>query len=246
MELIFLGRGAAFNPKEGNTSAYFVENNKLFLIDCGESVFERLVETGILENIEEINLMITHTHSDHIGSIGSLAMYSFYKLHKPLNIIMPTEAKYLSNIENILSGFDCDREMYNYINEKEYDNKHKTFKNIRFIETKHRGSLNCYGVLFETQNGLIYYSGDTSEIENIKRLIENNELIDKIYIDTTTDDYPGNVHLNIEILKKEIPEELKSRTYCMHLNNDDCIERAKELGFSVAEVKSKKLIKAKR
>jgi len=32
----------------------------------------------------------------------------------------------------------------------------------------------------------------------------------------------------------------------MHLNNDDCIERAKELGFSVAEVKSKKLIKAKR
>ena len=32
MELSFLGRGAAFNPKEGNNSAYFIENNQLFLI----------------------------------------------------------------------------------------------------------------------------------------------------------------------------------------------------------------------
>ena len=43
MNLLFLGRGAAFNPKEGNTSAYFLENNQLFLIDCGESVFERII-----------------------------------------------------------------------------------------------------------------------------------------------------------------------------------------------------------
>ena len=103
MELKFLGRGAAFNPKEGNNSAYFVENNQLFLIDCGESIFERLVESGLLESVESINLMITHTHSDHIGSLGSLAMYSFYALHKPLNIILPENAKHLPNIEKILS-----------------------------------------------------------------------------------------------------------------------------------------------
>ena len=41
MELKFLGRGAAFNPKEGNTSAWFIENNELFLIDCGESVYRK-------------------------------------------------------------------------------------------------------------------------------------------------------------------------------------------------------------
>ena len=40
MDLQFLDKGAAFNPKEGNNSAYFIENNQLFLIDCGESVFE--------------------------------------------------------------------------------------------------------------------------------------------------------------------------------------------------------------
>ena len=31
MELKFLGRGAALNPKEGNTSAYFEIKNNLFI-----------------------------------------------------------------------------------------------------------------------------------------------------------------------------------------------------------------------
>lgn len=74
MDLQFLGRGASFNPKEGNNSAYFIENRQLFLIDCGESIFERLVENGLLEDVDAINLMITHTHSDHVGSLGTLAM----------------------------------------------------------------------------------------------------------------------------------------------------------------------------
>ena len=56
MELSFLGRGCAFNPKEGNNSAYFIENNTLFLIDCGESIFERIISTNLLENIDDVIL----------------------------------------------------------------------------------------------------------------------------------------------------------------------------------------------
>ena len=97
MELIFLGRGAAFNPKEGNTSAYFIEGRELFLIDCGESVFSKLMELDLLNEIDRVNLLITHTHSDHIGSLGSLVMYSFYVLQKPLNIILPNQEEYLKN-----------------------------------------------------------------------------------------------------------------------------------------------------
>ena len=29
MNLKFIGRGAAFNPKEGNNSAYFIDNDEL-------------------------------------------------------------------------------------------------------------------------------------------------------------------------------------------------------------------------
>ena len=240
MDLQFLGRGAAFNPKEGNNSAYFIENNQLFLIDCGESIFERLVENGLLESIDAINLMITHTHSDHIGSLGTLAMYSYYTLRKPLNIIMKKEAKHLPNIEKVLEGFGCTHVMYNYIDEEQYDNKFLSFQNIRYVETEHCDELSCYGLLFTTQKGLVYYSGDTREIETIKSLITSGKDIDKLYIDTTTANFPGNVHLYIGILQEQIPKEFKSKVFCMHINNDQCIEEAKNAGFNVVETQKEK------
>lgn len=236
MELIFLGRGAAFNPKEGNNSAYFIDNNQLFLIDCGESIFGTLANNGILESVDSINLMITHTHSDHIGSLGSLVMYSYYTLHKPLNIILPENAKHLSSIEKILSGFGCTEKMYNFINEKEFDEKNETFQNIRYVETSHCDELDCYGLLFATKKGIVYYSGDTREVNIVESLIDSGQQIDKIYIDTTTANYPGNVHLYIGILKEVIPEKIKNKVYCMHLNNDKCIEEAKAIGFNVVEI----------
>ena len=240
MDLKFLGRGSAFNPKEGNNSAYFIENNQLFLIDCGESIFKSLIENNVLENIETINLMITHTHSDHIGSLGSLVMYSFYTLGKPLNIILPMDAKHLPNIEKILDGFGCLKSMYNFVLEKTFDNKYEMFQNIRYIETLHCDELNSYSLLFSTSKGIVYYSGDTREINTVKTLINSGQLIDKIYIDTTTANFPGNVHLYIEILKNEIPEELKKHVYCMHLNNNECIEKANEYGFNVVQIQKEK------
>lgn len=240
MKLNFLGRGSSFNPKEGNNSAYFIESKQLFLIDCGGCVFEKLIEYGLLENIDYINLMVTHTHSDHIGSLGDLVLYSFFVLHKPLNIILPQNAKHLSNIENILSSFGCTQQMYNYIDEKSLDDRYDTFKSIRYSETSHCDELDCYSILFTTQNGIVYYSGDTREINTIKSLIAGEQLIDKLYVDTTTANFPGNVHLYIGILQESIPNELKDRVYCMHLSSDDCIERAKAYGFNIVETQVEK------
>ena len=98
MDLHFLGRGAAFNPKEGNNSAYFIENDTLFLIDCGENIFEKIILNDILNSINNVNVLITHTHSDHIGSLGTLIMYCYYVLQKKLNIIIPTNPKYLDDV----------------------------------------------------------------------------------------------------------------------------------------------------
>lgn len=236
MNLQFLGRGAAFNPKEGNNSAYFIENNQLFLIDCGESIFERLVENALLEDIDAINLMITHTHSDHIGSLGTLIIYSYHILRKPLNIVMKRGAKHLPNIEKVLEGFGCTLAMYSYVDEEYYDNKFASFQNIRYMETSHCDELSCYGLLFTTPNGLVYYSGDTREIETVKSFIASGQDIDKIYIDTTTANFPGNPHMYIGILQEQIPEEFKSKVYCMHISNDQCIEEAKNAGFNVVEI----------
>lgn len=246
MDLTFLGRGSAFYPKEGNTSAYFIENKQLFLIDCGESVFKELLEKGILESIDEINLLLTHTHSAHIGSIGSLTLYSYYTLQKPLQIIMKEGAKYITNINKILSGFGCTKEMYHYISEKEFDYKYQNFQSVRLLETRHVDELHCYGILFQTENGLIYYSGDTKELVNIKLLLESKEKIDKIYVDTSAANFPGNPHLYIEDLYKEIPEKFRDKIFCMHFNNEECMKKASQLGFHVVSTEKHKIFELKK
>ena len=49
MELLFLGRGAAFNTSQGNTAACIREGERLMLLDCGETVFSALKERGDFE-----------------------------------------------------------------------------------------------------------------------------------------------------------------------------------------------------
>lgn len=51
MKLNFLGCGSAFNPLDGNTSAYFTIGRKLYIVDVGESVFLKLYEKDLLRRM---------------------------------------------------------------------------------------------------------------------------------------------------------------------------------------------------
>lgn len=239
MELSFLGRGSAFNSYEGNTSAYFIDKNELFLIDCGESIFERIIENKLLDDINCINLMITHTHSDHIGSIGSLIMYCYYVINKKVNIIISKDCLYKDDLINLIRIFGCTKEMYRIIDETEFDNKYKLFNNIRFLKTEHVSQISSYGILFDTKNGLIYYSGDTKELNNVSNIILSNKDIDKIYVDTTSTNTKNNVHVYIGELNNLIPNYLKNKVYCMHINDKKCIEMAQDYGFNIVKFDKK-------
>ena len=57
MKLKFVGTGSAFSS-ETNNSAYFINNNNLFLIDCGETVFPVLKKSGVLEKVDNIYVFI--------------------------------------------------------------------------------------------------------------------------------------------------------------------------------------------
>lgn len=233
MELIFLGRGSSSNIIDGNTSAYFIDKSNLFLIDCGESVYAKLIENNILEGINNVYLMVTHTHPDHFGSAGNLAINYYFGSNKTkkIYIILPKRAKHKRNIKMLLKHSGC-KGTFNFIKENMFDNMYSSFKSIRYVKTDHCDALNCYGLIFTTENGLVYYSGDTRDPKILKALIASGEPIDKIYIDTTEKD---PVHLDIKTINSIVPDELKSRVYCMHLKDDKIIELAQSLGFNVVE-----------
>ena len=228
MELKFLGRGSAFNTKEGNTSAYYKKNNMLLLIDCGTTVFKSILGKHLLNDVKEVNVLITHLHDDHVGSLSSLIMYCYYCKGIKVNVYYPNYdiIKYLE-----LTGAKVNV-LWNFI-KLDYMSKVMGVNKIINFQVKHCEELISYSYLFEYDNKLTYYSGDTTG--NLLNSLDINEM-DKIYHDTCLADYDGNVHTSLRKLCESIPKEFRHKVYCMHIDNNELIEKAKAEGFNVVEV----------
>ena len=246
--LNFIGRGAAFNPKEGNNAAYYKKGDHLFLIDCGSNVYTRLIENNVLDGVNRIYVLITHTHPDHIGSLGDLIFHSFYSLgeigYRDLRVIAHPN----HNIPDILQSLGITENMYYYspIRMNELGKQptmapffmvghgETNFLNIRYwVEVPHVKELYCVGYILEIEGTIVYYSGDSNNIPEIilEKLL--NDEIDIFYQDTCGADYEGNVHLSLMKLYQLIPHEYRNKVYCMHLDKAFDEESAKELGFNV-------------
>jgi ribonuclease BN (tRNA processing enzyme) len=87
--LNFVGYGSAFNSKQCNNSVYIKKNHHLIVIDCGGTVFHQLMNLKLLDDITKLDIIITHTHTDHIGSLGDLVFYSHFVLKIKPNIYFP-------------------------------------------------------------------------------------------------------------------------------------------------------------
>lgn len=234
MELKFLGRGSAFNTKEGNTSAYYKKNDMLLLIDCGESIFQKIVEKNLLEGVKDINILITHLHSDHVGSLSSLIMYCYYcKGIKP-NVLLRDKKQI--DIKGYLKSTGAEiNKLWNKLSVVEFRNKYNI--DIMSRESSHVKELYSVGYVIKNlnDNSSIYYTGDTNESD---RKGIDYELVNcnKIYHDTCLADYEGNVHTSLRKLCELVPKEYRNKVWCMHLDCNELIEKAKIEGFNVVGI----------
>ena len=71
--LTFIGSDAGFGSN--NNSAYVETENKLILIDCGMTVFNAIKRKFDFNKYAEIEIIITHLHNDHAGSLSQFIMY---------------------------------------------------------------------------------------------------------------------------------------------------------------------------
>lgn len=232
--LNFLGIGSAFNTTLGNTSAFIKRNCSIFLIDCGSTVFNNLQKLDLLSGVSNLYIAITHTHPDHVGSLGELIFYSHYILnHKP-KIFFP-DAYLLSSI---LINMGVNDEFYEIISMpqvKIYDESLFTV-DLSFIPSCHVKSIPSYGILLKHKCHTIYYSGDSNQIsDSILDSLENGQ-IDIMYQDTCGMDYEGNPHLYLGKLTKYIKPAFRSKVYCMHIDQSFEKTQAIDSGFNIAEV----------
>lgn len=178
--LKFLGIGNSFSTKYLNTSAYFIENNIFYLIDCGENIFGEINKLKPYKKCDRVIVLLTHFHSDHIGSLGTFVFSLCNCGFKRDDIILfhPNKKKLvqMATLFGVLE--DCTITNNVCLLDKQF---------IYFKQRHYRDY--SYGYLFKHNNELIYFSGDTSEIPTKVVQLFNDGEINKLYIDTTLQDH---------------------------------------------------------
>lgn len=232
--LNFIGSGSAFNTERGNTSAFVKKDNSLLLIDCGGTVFHRLQELNLFDGLENLYIIITHTHPDHVGSLGEVIFYSYYILKRRPTIFFPKKEL----IEGFLTSIGVSTEMYKLNSFERIDVNDTQFGkfSIEFLPVSHVDTIPSYGFTIKLDGKLFYYSGDANNISVsvVNRIISGE--IDRVYQDTCGLDYQGNNHLSLKKLCSIVQPEFRNKIYCMHLDKHITNEEIRDKGFNVVEV----------
>lgn len=218
--LKFIGTGSCFNVRRINNSAYYYnkKNGTLVLFDCGESIFDKLVKK--FKRLNKVIVIITHLHSDHVGSLPSFIAYcNIIFLIKPI-IIFPDKS-----IINLLKQMGIENNSYVYKSSCNFIKE--------TVKIEHAKNLNCYGYILNLFGKVIYYSGDSKTLSN-KVLVDFIEgKIDYIYHDMTR--FNNTIHANVLYLAKIIPKSLRKDVYAMHLDDLKTELLARLLRFNIAK-----------
>ena len=201
--LIFIGNDSGFGEK--NNSAYFEKNNDLFLIDCGATVFNEIKNKFDFKSFKNINIIITHLHNDHAGSLSQFILYMWFIFKKKVNVI--------SNCIHIKEYLDITgTPPESYEVKKELDN-------LKFIKTKHTDFLDAYGFIMDIDNKKILYTGDTANLDSFMPYLNN---INELYIDVSKF---GGAHIKVDDVL-DILKDLKNRNIKitpMHMDDKEYI-----------------------
>lgn len=235
MVINFLGIGSAWNIEQDNTSAYIKIDKKMILIDCGETVARKIIKDKVLDDIEELYILISHTHSDHVGSLGTLLFYSKYNKKIRNRIVLPNDQQYVINLNNYLKLVDISSEA-EFVDSNTLKEVFG-FKSFNMLRATHVKSLPCYCFVFEDDENLIYYSADNNNIEYIKYYIQFKNA--QIYTEISNNPKLSEEHLDLDLLERSINYLQRKQIYLMHINESIKEEELKNKGFNIPMVRKK-------
>lgn len=224
-KLNMLGIGSAFNAVEyGNTSGYFEDDDNLYIIDCGSTVFNQILKTIKHKLNKNIHIIITHTHTDHIGSLGTFIEYCYFTLSKKLNIVCASKIK--NSLISLLEHSGIPNDMYNVT----YSHNTNTVSinsdiKVFFIQTTHVDTLSSFSLIIRNlkTNQQLMYSGDINNYDELNLLLQiassKYKSMDSIYLDMSSKinnpvhEYDFNKLKHIQTLFKS------TDIYLMHLDD---------------------------
>lgn len=229
MQLRFIGTGAAFTPSLGNNGAFFEHEDRLYLIDCGEQTFARLMRANLLSRYASgVTVVLTHMHADHCGSLGTLCLYAADVLGQPATIIHPN-----GDVRDLLSLMGVSPSQYHL-----QRNLSTPALAITPMPTMHAQAIPAFSYLLEDAEGAIYYSGDTIELppqvlSGLREGSIRHAYQDVGYFDHEPAAHPP--HLLYDELLKLVEPALRRHFTLMHFNVDIHIMASRD-GFACAQI----------
>ncbi|MBR1555092.1 MAG: GNAT family N-acetyltransferase [Oscillospiraceae bacterium] len=211
--LLFAGRGSAF--AEEHNSAFFIRNQELVLLDCPISAFQKY-KTLDFRHIRHIYILVTHTHGDHAGGIGSMIQYAWFVLnHLPVTVVAPSETV-KNDLNTLLMQIEGCKDFW-----FELTTAKQLLKDwlIEAIPTEHALTLKekCFGYYLHLDGRNIIYTGDTAILRPFLPYLKKGSIL---YTECSY--YWSDVHLHLPQILPDLLAltEKGIRVYLMHLDNE--------------------------
>lgn len=222
-KLSFIGIGGSTNIELGGNCCYLKDKDNLLVIDMCEGATEKLEKANALKDVKNIYIVITHTHFDHVAGLGVFIWYCNFNLNISPKIIY-SDFKYLHTLKKLLKLTGIDNKFFKLVKDSSF--KINDLK-LNIQRTTHTPKLQCFGIMFQDKSGKYYYTGDTNDINYIKKLCED-ESIKTIYTEVSEETY--NVHIKYD----DIIDLDKEKLVLMHFDTMELYKKAIKDGFEVA------------
>lgn len=246
LAICFVGVGSAFSKKNYQSNVLIAKGDTHILLDCGTHASRALGEIG-LSVLDIDNVLITHSHADHIGGLEELMLMNRYvKGRKPTILINQKYEKILWS-QSLRGGCEMNERrdgkplsFADYWERVRPKKEHKLGREteryefgeltLRTFRTRHypQQAKNWKEAMYSTGlviDDRIFISGDTQFDKDLLQEYAAQYPIEQFFHDVQF--FTGGIHAGLDELK-ELPPEIKAKTALYHYN-DNFEDKRKEV-----------------
>jgi ribonuclease BN (tRNA processing enzyme) len=212
-QLDILGSGGWIPTETRQTcSVLFRSGKKAILIDAGTGV-TRLLDKKLLQGIEELSLVLTHFHLDHVAGLGCLEGL----LPQPIPVYAPAQMLYGTKSDDVIKTFISPPYLsapfsntFTEVSELEASNEISGFR----VDVRKQEKHSLATAALRIEDSITYLTDTSFDLENVE-FAQGSEVMfhEAWYVDGASDTHSSGKEAGEIALQAQV-----DRLYLIHIN----------------------------